>query len=210
MGLNWRHGVGLLLTIFWTVPALGQTFSSGSTGALGAFNPASNTTVVLPADGILNYTTVNIPAGVTVTFQPNSANTPVTLLAQGDVTIAGTINVSGTNAAPATGSGSTPIAGSPGDRAGSRVARGHAWRGTPGRDRGAGAGRRERRPMVERDHRRWVLRRGRDVCEPHPVIRRIGRGWRGGRYHDLGRGRGRRRGRDCHRLDHSNYDFPWG
>lgn len=139
MGLNWRHGVGLLLTIFWTVPALGQTFSSGSTGALGAFNPASNTTVVLPADGILNYTTVNIPAGVTVTFQPNSANTPVTLLAQGDVTIAGTINVSGTNAAPATGSGSTPIAGSPGGPGGFAGGQGGV-RGVGPRDGTAGRG----------------------------------------------------------------------
>ena len=106
MGLRWRQGAGLLLILIWTGPAFGQTFNSGSTGALGAFNPASNTTVVLPADGILNYTTVNIPAGVTVTFQANSANTPVTMLAQGNVTIAGTLNVSGTDAAPATGSGS--------------------------------------------------------------------------------------------------------
>jgi hypothetical protein len=67
----------------------------GSTGSLGAFNPSSNTTVTLPADGILNYTTVTIPAGITVKFTLNAANTPVTLLATGDVTIAGTIDVQG-------------------------------------------------------------------------------------------------------------------
>lgn len=89
-------------------PVLAQTFNSGSTGALGAFAPASNTTVVLPPDGVLNYTTVTIPAGVTVTFQPNSANTPVTLLAQGDVSIAGTINLNGQDAVPYSGDAPSP------------------------------------------------------------------------------------------------------
>jgi hypothetical protein len=77
-------------------PAL--AFNSGSTGALGAFNPIANTIVELPEDGILNYTTVNIPSGVTVTFKKNAANTPVYMLATGNVTIAGTIDVSGLNA----------------------------------------------------------------------------------------------------------------
>lgn len=73
-------------------------FNSGSTGALGAFNPSVNTEVVLPEpDGVLNYTTVNIPAGVTVTFRKNSKNTPVYMLSSGDVVIAGTISVNGTN-----------------------------------------------------------------------------------------------------------------
>ncbi|MBI4654124.1 MAG: hypothetical protein HY752_03925 [Nitrospirae bacterium] len=72
-------------------------FDSGSTGADGAFNPTANTEVTLPADGKLNYTTVNIPTDVTVTFKKNSANTPVYILATGDVTIAGTINVNGTD-----------------------------------------------------------------------------------------------------------------
>ena len=57
-------------------PAPAATFSSGSTGSLGALAPVSNTTVVLPSDGILHYTTVSIPTGVTVTFQRNAANTP--------------------------------------------------------------------------------------------------------------------------------------
>jgi hypothetical protein len=70
-------------------------FSSGSTGADGAFNPISNITVPLPPEGILNYTTVNIPAGVTVRFARNANNTPVLMLASGDVTIAGGIDVSG-------------------------------------------------------------------------------------------------------------------
>lgn len=73
-------------------------FNSGSTGSLGAFSPTTNTEVELPADGILNYTTVNIPTAITVTFKQNAANTPVYILATGDVTVAGTINVNGANA----------------------------------------------------------------------------------------------------------------
>ncbi len=69
-------------------------FNSGSTGADGAFAPTADTTVQLPASGVLNYTTVNIPTGVTVTFtQSNKA--PVVMLASGDVKIAGTIDISG-------------------------------------------------------------------------------------------------------------------
>jgi len=69
--------------------------NSGSTGADGAFNPTANQVVVLPPSGVLNYTSVNIPTGVTVTFQKNAANTPVTMLVSGDVTVAGIIDVSG-------------------------------------------------------------------------------------------------------------------
>lgn len=70
-------------------------FVSGSTGADGAFSPTANISVQIPESGILNYTTVNIPSGVTVTFRKNTANTPVYILATGDVTIAGTISVNG-------------------------------------------------------------------------------------------------------------------
>jgi hypothetical protein len=83
------------ITLISASTAIAGNFNSGSTGADGTFNPASNIEVVLPENGILNYTTVNIPAGVTVTFKKNAANTPVYILATGDVTIAGTINVDG-------------------------------------------------------------------------------------------------------------------
>jgi hypothetical protein len=88
---------GLAVMLMWACPAFAQTYTSGSTGALGAFAPAANTTITLPPDGILNYTTVTIPANVTVTFLINAANTPVTLLATGDVTITGAISVDGQN-----------------------------------------------------------------------------------------------------------------
>ncbi len=72
-------------------------FDSGSTGEDGAFEPTANTVLQIPESGVFNFTTVNIPSGVTVTFSKNSTNTPVTILASGDVAIAGTISVNGTN-----------------------------------------------------------------------------------------------------------------
>lgn len=83
-------------------PGAASAFNSGSTGVDGAFSPTVNTTVQLPPGGIFNFTSVNIPAGVTVTFQKNTTNTPVVILASGDVTIAGSVNVGGT-AAPGVG-----------------------------------------------------------------------------------------------------------
>ena len=87
--------VATLMAIGLVAPA--AAFESGSTGADGAFNPTVNTTLDLPPSGIFNFTSVNIPTGVTVTFRKNTTNTPVTILASGNVTIAGTINVSGSN-----------------------------------------------------------------------------------------------------------------
>jgi hypothetical protein len=72
-------------------------FNSGSTGTDGALNPTANIAIQLPASGIFNYTTVNIPAGVTVTFYNNASNTPAYILSSGNVTIAGTISVNGAN-----------------------------------------------------------------------------------------------------------------
>lgn len=85
----------LLLTGLAAVPAFAAPFNSGSTGADGAFAPTTNITVQLPPSGVLHYTTVNIPAGVTVKFAKNSANTAVLMLTTGDVTIAGSIDISG-------------------------------------------------------------------------------------------------------------------
>ncbi|MFN0086210.1 MAG: hypothetical protein ACKVX9_12555 [Blastocatellia bacterium] len=81
-------------------PAYTQgSFVSGSTGADGAFNPTASQTIQIPAGGVFNYTTVNIPSGVTITYARNTANTPVTILATGNVAINGTISVDGANAA---------------------------------------------------------------------------------------------------------------
>jgi hypothetical protein len=74
-------------------------FNSGSTGADGALAPTVSTTIQLPESGILNYTSINIPAGVTVRFKKNALNTPVHLLVSGDATIAGQLRVDGTHSA---------------------------------------------------------------------------------------------------------------
>jgi hypothetical protein len=72
-----------------------NTFSSGSTGADGAFSPASSQSIAVPDSGVFNFTTVNIPVGVTITFTRNAGNKPLTILASGDVAIAGSINIDG-------------------------------------------------------------------------------------------------------------------
>ena len=97
-------------------PAWAFAFNSGSTGADGAFNPTVNTVVQLPDSGVFNFTTVNIPAGVTVSFKKNATNTPVVMLASGNVTIAGTLSVAGRNSADvgAAGDGNIGDDGMPG------------------------------------------------------------------------------------------------
>lgn len=93
--------VCLLAFLFCALSSVAQAqFNSGSTGADGALNLATMTCpnnvceVQLPESGILNYTTVNIPQGKTLIFKRNLRNTPVIILAQGNVVIAGTIDVS--------------------------------------------------------------------------------------------------------------------
>lgn len=78
--------------------AQGQGFASGSSGAFGPLNVTANTTLDLPADGILHCTTIQVAAGAKLTFRRNALNTPAYLLATGDVEIAGTIDVAGGSA----------------------------------------------------------------------------------------------------------------
>ncbi len=68
------------------------------TGAGGAFTPTSNTMLNTNANfGVFNFSSVNIPAGVTVTA---TGTYPLTIRSRGAVTIAGTLSVAG-----ATGTG---------------------------------------------------------------------------------------------------------
>lgn len=86
------------------MPALALAFNSGSTGADGAFNPTVSQQITLPDSGVFNYTSVNIPAGVTISYKKNAANTPVVILATGDVNIAGNLWLGGGNS-PDVGAG---------------------------------------------------------------------------------------------------------
>jgi len=92
--------LGLLLWGISSSPVAAQVFVSGSTGADGAFAPAADTTLQLPPSGAFHFTTVTIPVGVTVTFAKNATNTPVTILATGDVIIDGVLSVNGTDGRP--------------------------------------------------------------------------------------------------------------
>ena len=85
----------ILAGVITTSAALAQPFDAGSTGADGALNVTSNTTLNLPANGIFNFTTINVPSGFTLKFNQNALNTPVYLLATSTVAINGTIDVSG-------------------------------------------------------------------------------------------------------------------
>ena len=80
-----------LSTFSPTAGALGPQ----GTGALGAFEPAADTVVTLPADGVLQYTRFVVPQGVTVTFAPAAGNPPVTILVQGDAEVHGTLRLDG-------------------------------------------------------------------------------------------------------------------
>jgi len=70
-------------------------YDSGSTGADGDLIVSVNTEVQLPPGGVLNYKSIRVDAGQRLTFRKNATNTPVVLLVQGDVTVNGTIDVSG-------------------------------------------------------------------------------------------------------------------
>ena len=106
-------------------PAPLATFDSGSDGSNGAFPPGGGvpagttsmildlrdgsltfvplaTPTVIPgtpaggfADGVLRFTTMEVPSGVTLSFIGNAGNTQVSILAQGDVDVLGTIDLSG-------------------------------------------------------------------------------------------------------------------
>lgn len=136
-----------VISILSASPALAQTYNSGSTGADGAFTATCSPTpctqtVALPVSGVFNFTTITVPLNVTVKFVRNNANTPVIMLAQGDVTIGGTIDVSG---GLATGGGvgtllaSTAGVGGPGGGDGGTASNGIVSN-TAGSGRGPGGG----------------------------------------------------------------------
>ncbi len=83
------------LTLLLAFSAQGQTFSSGSTEADGDFNPTVSQTIAVPASGVFNFKSVNIPSGVVISFPRSVRSKPVIILATGDVTIAGAINITG-------------------------------------------------------------------------------------------------------------------
>jgi len=93
--LLWNLLAGLALGIL--APLASTQVNSGSNGSDGALNPTANLVIDMAdhPDGIYHYTSVNIPAGVTVSFIPNAGNKPVVWLVQTSCLILGTIRVDG-------------------------------------------------------------------------------------------------------------------
>jgi hypothetical protein len=100
-----------------------RTYPPGTTGCSAACQ--SGTIVLpLPPDGVLRFASVTANGAFTMTFAPNAANTPVTLLVAGDVTLR----------APAC-CGSVSVGGHPGETATARGV-GAGGLGGPGAFRG--------------------------------------------------------------------------
>ncbi len=94
------------------------------------------------ANGVWNFTTIDIPVNVTVRFQNNAGNTPVRWLATGDVNIRGTIDASGNfgdNALPAGVAASGGPGGFDGGRGGIRFDASASYVGGAGQGPGGGA-----------------------------------------------------------------------
>lgn len=103
------RALGLVLGALLLGPlSLGaQSFDVGSNGSLGDVVISENTTLDLPADGKLHYKSLTVDSGVRLNFKRNIRNTPVVILAQGDIVVNGIIDVNG-------GNGSNTRGGEPG------------------------------------------------------------------------------------------------
>jgi len=114
--INRKSWVLLVIAMMTLTLNAAAQFSSGSTGADGAldfsnvtagstviFDPTKFTAAPHPAgQNIYNFTTITIPANVTVVLSGQNLTGPVFWLAQGDVRINGTISLSGQAGSPIT------------------------------------------------------------------------------------------------------------
>ncbi len=94
---RYKNLVITALVLIVTQPSALLAVTVVSDGSDGAFNPGASQTInldVVAPDGVFNFTTINIPAGVEITFIRNAINTPVFFGATGEVVIDGRINVS--------------------------------------------------------------------------------------------------------------------
>lgn len=94
------------------------------------------------ADGIWNFTTIDVPSSAEVRFTKNAANTPVVWLATGNVTIDGRLRLDGENSKANDGADNYALGG-PGGAAGGlgaiRFDVSGNYAGTPGQGAGGGA-----------------------------------------------------------------------
>ena len=90
-----RRAAAIGFLLIWSQVAQSQSFSSGSTGADGPLTAGA--TITVRPGGVYHHTTVNIPSGQTLRYLKGSDNSPVVILATGDVTIAGSVIVTGSD-----------------------------------------------------------------------------------------------------------------
>lgn len=132
----------LALTIFVAgfscLHAQTPPFDSGSNGSYGPINITENTTLQVPPDGIFHCTTVRVANNRTLRFTRNSSNTPVYILATGDVVLesGAVITVSGSAATGTPGGLGGPGGGDGGDGASGSNALAGAGKGPGGGSRG--------------------------------------------------------------------------
>jgi len=113
--------MALLLASLATIPITSFAFDAGSDGSYGVINFTNNSTtpltntLALPVDGIFRCGSINIGTNCYVNFTANALNTPVYLLAQSNIVVAGIIDVSGK---PGQTNGSLPTIPGPGGFAG--------------------------------------------------------------------------------------------
>jgi hypothetical protein len=104
------------------------------------------------ANGIWNFTTINIPSGLSIYFKKNSANTPVRWLATGNVQIDGSLVLDGSfgdNNLPEGVGGAGGPGGFSGGHGGIRLNRSGSYVGSPGQ--GPGGGLPGTHPSTDRD-----------------------------------------------------------
>jgi hypothetical protein len=89
----------LVFALCFAARAQVNTGSDGSDGPLDYSSVTNATNVVIDMhfhpNGVYQYTYVNIPTNVTVSFIPNANNTPVVWLVQTNIVINGTVDLSG-------------------------------------------------------------------------------------------------------------------
>lgn len=98
-----RLGLWLGTLLLAALPAAAQSFDVGSNGSLGDVVIDQNTTLDLPPDGKLHYKSLTVNAGVRLNFKRNIRNTPVVILAQGNIIVNGIIDVNGGNGSNSSG-----------------------------------------------------------------------------------------------------------
>lgn len=86
---GWSRITVIAFSLCWGEAALGQAFSSGSTGADGPLVVGNSQSlfITVRAGGVYHYTTVSIATNGSVTYVGGADNSPVTILATGDVAL---------------------------------------------------------------------------------------------------------------------------